>query len=132
MKQIVSTRKIGSYTVSIDEDGMLQLETLTLEPAQTRELFQWLNEQRTIFTAQAAAPSPTTTPAASPEEVTRHAINEAIAQAQASYPASLAPESRDRFIEQIARHPTVRPLVSKGQVSRKQLMLWIDQQLSGK
>jgi hypothetical protein len=138
MKQIVSTRNIGTLTVSIDEDGTLQIqspalrEALTFEPSQAQELFQWLNEQRNVFARPAQAAPVAPAPAESPEEATRRVITESIVQAQANYPTSLAPENRDRFIEQIARNPTVKPLMSKGQISRKQLMLWIDQQLSRK
>ncbi|GCE19987.1 hypothetical protein [Dictyobacter kobayashii] len=53
-----------------------------------------------------------------------------IANASAQYPASLAPENRDRFIDQITRHPAIRPLVSQGKVSFKQIMLWVEQDIA--
>ncbi|GLV59107.1 hypothetical protein KDH_59350 [Dictyobacter sp. S3.2.2.5] len=52
-----------------------------------------------------------------------------IENASAQYPASLAPENRDRLIDQITRHPAIRPLMSQNKISYKQIMLWVEQNI---
>ncbi|GER88827.1 hypothetical protein KDW_29890 [Dictyobacter vulcani] len=159
-----SKKQIGMYSISVDEEGALQIQAptllrpLQLDPQQAQELQAWLSGIYTDNTPQPVtnnAPTPDTTapgetalpseaatpastittppaptpvtPAASPQATAQHIIREAIANAQAQYPASLAPENRDRFIDQITRHPAIRPLMSQGKISFKQIMLWVEQ-----
>lgn len=159
-----SKKQIGMYSISVDEEGALQIQAptllrpLQLDPQQAQELQSWLSGIYTESTPQPATnsmsapataapvetgrpsevitPAPTVTtppvsapvtPAATPQATAQQAIRETIANAQAQYPASLAPENRDRLIDQITRHPAIRPLMSQGKVSFKQIMLWVEQ-----
>lgn len=151
-----SKKQLGMYTVTIDEDGSLNLQAptllrpVTLDAKQVKDLHIWLNSVDTEHAPAATTPA-TTQPAViepiaptapqtpvepvvqtlnvSPEVFTQQTIQAAIAEARNQHPSSLAPEYRDRFIEHITRNPAIRPLMSKGQVSFKQVMLWVEQAL---
>ncbi|GHO83352.1 hypothetical protein [Dictyobacter formicarum] len=133
------------------------LRPLQLDAQQVRELQHWLNEVNPPIGTQAAAgpaatpdtnavnatpaitaaeapvapPRVPPEPAASvaPETIAQQIIQEVIENASAQYPASLAPENRDRFIDQITRHPSIRPLMSQNKISFKQVMLWVEQNI---
>lgn len=135
------------------------LRPLQLDAQQVRELQHWLNEVNPPAGTQAAAQpvatpdtppanvAPTVTAAAAPvappkvtnepaapasvapETIAQQIIHEMIENASAQYPASLAPENRDRFIDQITRHPAIRPLMSQSKISFKQIMLWVEQDI---
>ncbi|GCE27462.1 hypothetical protein KDA_29460 [Dictyobacter alpinus] len=155
-------KQIGMYSISVDEEGALQIQAptllrpLQLDPQQAQELHSWLsglyggNTTPTPVAAPEAVPAPVEVapapveapvdppvtsapapqqPAGTPQEVAQRAIRESIATAHAQYPASLAPENRDRFIEQVTRHPAIKPLMSQGKVSFKQVMLWVEQNI---
>lgn len=139
MKKTVSELNVGKYTASVDEDGTLQVraldmrDPLLLDAQQVETLFRWLAEFRDQpakqAPVQAPAAAPVVEPEQSPQEVALNAIRTAIAVAREQYPSSLDPVNRDRFIEQIARNPVVRPLMSQGKVNRRQLTLWVEQEL---
>jgi len=44
----------------------------------------------------------------------------------------LEAENRDRFIQQLNRNPQIKPLLTQGKISYKQIMLWVEQDLSGR
>ncbi|GAC1365099.1 MAG: hypothetical protein PVS3B1_31070 [Ktedonobacteraceae bacterium] len=140
------------YTLTLNDDGSLQIQAptlirpLSIEARQVQELQQWLNDQQpgnvtsggAVQTPVAAASTTTTTasppapPAATnepPETIVQRTIQGIISNAGANYPESLAPENRDRFIEQVTRNATIRPLMSQGKISYKQVTLWVEQQL---
>src|SRR6202011_5543737 len=121
------------------EDGALTVlsaqlhDPLTLNASQAQELRHWLSEQQDLLTKgteeeSATQPAPVA-PIASNEETVQQIISDAITQTREHYPAGLEIENRDRFIDQITRDPMVKPLLAHGQISRKQIMLWIEQQL---
>lgn len=138
----MDSRKIGSYTLSISDDGAITLEAahlhepLTFDAAQAQELRQWLLQQKNLVQSEAATvptppQPPITAPAENNEEMVQRVINDAITLARERYPASLDLENRDRFIDQITRDPAIKPLVTQGKISRKQIMLWIEQNVGG-
>ncbi len=139
MTRIVETRNIGSYTLSIDDDGAMLIEAaglserITFDAGQVQELLQWLTQQNNHLQAEiSSAPQiPVAEPVESSEAIAQRVIEDAIAQAREHYPASLDIENRDRFIDQITRDPDIKPLVTQGKISRKQIMLWIEQRLGG-
>ncbi len=156
MKQIASKKTLGMYTIAVDVEGTLQIQSPTLlkpliiESQQAQELTRWLAEQLNIAIPQsnagtdpvatAVAPTAPVTPTAAPQTVApdedpvavaKSTIYDIIADTGAQYPDSLAPENRDRFIEQVLRNATIRPLVSQGKISRKQVTLWIEQRMGG-
>ncbi len=142
MTKIIDTKNIGSYTLSLSDDGVVTIEAARLpEPVvfaaeQTQELMQWLFQQKNLLPSDAiSSPAIVQTPAAAPvessEEIVQRVINNAIALAREHYPASLDLENRDRFIDQVTRDPAIKPLVAQGKISRKQIMLWIEQQVGG-
>lgn len=142
MTKIVDTKNIGSYTLSVSDDGAMTIQTarlqdpLTFDVEQTQELVQWLFQQKYLLSSDAiSSPAIVQTPAAAPvessEEIVQRVINDAIALVREHYPASLDPENRDRFIDQVTRDPAIKPLVAQGKISRKQIMLWIEQQVGG-
>jgi len=144
-----SKRQLGMYTLTLNDDGSLQIQAPTLirplniEARQVQELQQWLNDQQPGYAPQvsaapaapittaAAATSPAPTVAANepPEAVAQRTIQEIVANTSANYPESLAPENRDRFIEQVTRNAILRPLLSQGKISFKQVTLWVEKQL---
>src|SRR5450755_823538 len=131
-------RTIGAYTFTLTEDGTLTIaaahlrEPLTFAASQVQELQDWLIQQRISSTASAttAAFQEAAVPTESSEDIVGRVIAEAIALARESYPAGLELENRDRFIDQITRDPLVKPLIAQGRISRKQIMLEIEQRLS--
>ena len=139
MTRIVDTRNIGSYTLSIDDDGAMIIEVaglserITFDAGQVQELVQWLTQQNNHLQAEISnAPQiPVAVPAESSEAIAQRVIEDAITQAREHYPAGLDIENRDRFIDQITRDPDIKPLVAQGKISRKQIMLWIEQRLGG-
>ena len=139
MTRIVETRNIGSYTLSIDDDGAMLIEAaglserITFDAGQVQELVQWLTQQNNHLQAEiSSAPQiPVAKPVESNEATAQRVIEDAITQAREHYPASLDIENRDRFIDQITRDPDIKPLVAQGKISRKQIMLWIEQRLGG-
>ena len=141
VSKIVDSRKIGSYTLSISDDEAITLEAahlqepLTFDAAQAQELRQWLLQQKNVVQSEVTSittpPPPVTAPAESGEEMVQRVINDAITLARERYPASLNLENRDRFIDQITRDPDIKPLVAQGKISRKQIMLWIEQNVGG-
>ena len=139
MTKIVDARTIGSYTLSILDDGAMTIEaahlsaSLTFAAAQTQELLQWLSQQKIMLQPEAsnavAVQEPAIVPVESSEETAQRVIKEAITLAREQYPASLDLENRDRFIDQVTRDSDIKPLVAQGKISRKQIMLWIEQQV---
>ncbi len=133
-----SARTIGAYTFTLAEDGALTIEAahlqgpLTFAASQVQELQDWLMQQRVSSpgSAPTAAVQEATVPTESGEEVVSRVIAEAITLTRESYPAGLDLENRDRFIDQITRDPLVKPLIAQGKISRKQIMLEIEQRLS--
>jgi hypothetical protein len=103
------------------------------DAGQAQELLQWLSQQKNVLQPDVSGAAATQAPAAAPikssEEIVQHAINDAITLARERYPASLDLENRDRFIDQVTRDIDIKPLVAQGKISRKQIMLWIEQQL---
>ena len=141
MAKIVNTKNIGSYTLSIFDDGAMTIQALqlhdplTFDAGQTLELQQWLSQQQNLLQPEipnATAPQASeVAPVESSETIAQRVIDDAIAQTREHYPASLDIENRDRFIDQITRDPDIKPLVAQGKISRKQIMLWIEQRLGG-
>ncbi len=139
MSKIVSTRTIGAYRLSIADDGALTIQAahlhnpLIFDGGQAQELLQWFSEQKDLYLkiapAETVAQQEVASPAESSEEIVQHVITDAIALARERYPANLDLENRDRFIDQITRDPLVKPLMAQGKISRKQIMLWIEQRL---
>ena len=139
MTKIVATKHIGSYTLSISDDGAVVIEAaqlpepVTFDAGQAQELLQWLTQQKSLVQPGVASATATQTsdetPVESTEEIVQRVIKEAIVLAREHYPASLDSENRDRFIDQVTRDPDIKPLVTQGKISRKQIMLWIEQQL---
>lgn len=154
-----SKKQLGMYTVLIEDDDSIQIQAptlirpISLDSKQVGELHMWLNEvhpqgvptgtnptSASPITQEHITPAPesqgTTEPAApaastaNPEQITQQAIRAAIITAQSEYPAALAPENRDRFIEQLTRNPQIKPLVTQGKISYKQIMLWTEQSIS--
>ena len=131
-------RTIGAYTFTLAEDGALTIEAahvqgpLTFAASQVQELQDWLAQQKVSSTGSAPTEAfqEATVPTESSENVVGRVIAEAIALARESYPAGLELENRDRFIDQITRDPLVKPLIAQGRISRKQIMLEIEQRLS--
>ena len=144
-------KQFGMYAVIIDEDGALQIQAPTLlkplkmDARQAQDIAAWLAEVyhiTPVSTPNTTAPSTSTTSATPtqtvsepavvnepPETIAQRAIATTIATVQDQFPSSLAPENRDRFIEQVSRHPDIKPLLSQGKISRKQVLLWVEQQL---
>ena len=139
MTKIVDTKNIGSYTLSISDDGAVTieaarlLEPVTFAAAQAQELLQWLSQQKNVLQPETSNATATQAPAPveRSEEVAQRVIRDAIVLAREHYAASLDPENRDRFIDQVTRDPDIKPLVAQGKISRKQIMLWIEQQVGG-
>ncbi|HEY4386666.1 MAG TPA: hypothetical protein VGN34_19595 [Ktedonobacteraceae bacterium] len=140
MTQIVRETRIGEYTVSLDESGALRIATaslaLTFPNEQAQALIQWLGTQQSNIGG--TTPTATTTdspevadelPAQDPVEAVQGIIDEVIATTRANYPASLGIENRDRFIDQLTRDRRIKPYLSQGSVSSKQILLWVDQKL---
>lgn len=148
-----SKKQLGMYTITIEDDDSLQIQSptllrpLSLDSKQVDTLHTWLNEVHPLAsvliehsTLAAATPATTTEPQAldqrpaapivSPEAVAQQAIHDAIAEAKAEYPIVLEAENRDRFIQQLNRNPQIKPLLTQGKVSYKQIMLWVEQDLS--
>lgn len=131
-------RTIGLYTFTLAEDGALTIEAahlqepLTFAASQVQELQDWLAQQRVSSPGSASTEAfqQATVPIESSEDIVGRVIVEAIALARESYPAGLELENRDRFIDQITRDPLVKPLIAQGKISRKQIMLEIEQRLS--
>jgi hypothetical protein len=142
MTRIVDTRNIGSYTLSIADDGAMIIEAeglpelITFNTGQVQELLQWLTQQKNLvphdaIASPAVVEAPVAAPVESSEAIAQRVIEDAIAQAREHYPAGLDIENRDRFIDQITRDTDIKPLVAQGKISRKQIMLWIEQRLGG-
>ncbi len=131
-------RTIGTYTFTLAEDGALTIEAahlqepLTFAASQVQELQDWLTQLKVSSpgTAPVEALQEAAVPSESGEDVAGRVIAEAIALARESYPAGLELENRDRFIDQITRDPLVKPFIAQGKISRKQIMLEIEQRLS--
>ena len=131
-------RTIGTYTFTLAEDGALTVEAahlqgpLTFDASQVQELQDWLAQQKVSSPGSTSTEAfqGTIVPTESKEDIVGQVISEAIALARKSYPASLDLENRDRFIDQITRDPLVKPLMAQGKISRKQIMLEIEQRLS--
>jgi hypothetical protein len=141
MTKIVDTKNIGSYTLSISDDGAVIIEAarlsepITFNTGQALELQQWLSQQQNLLQPEISNATTTQAPAAIPvensEAIAQRVIDDAIALTREHHPASLDIENRDRFIDQITRDPDIKPLVAQGKISRKQIMLWIEQRLGG-
>jgi hypothetical protein len=140
MTKIVDAKNIGTYTLSIYDDGTMTIQALqlhdpvTFDAGQTQEIVQWLSQQKNLLQLDAIAShviaeTPVAAPAESSEAIAQRVIDDAIAQTREHHPASLDIENRDRFIDQITRDPDIKPLVAQGKISRKQIMLWIEQRL---
>ncbi len=130
-------RTIGAYTFTLTDDGALTIEAahlqapLTFAASQVQELQDWLAQQRVSSPGSAPTEvSEAAVPIESSEDVVGRVITEAIVLARESYPAGLELENRDRFIDQITRDPLVKPLIAQGKISRKQILLEIEQRLS--
>lgn len=131
-------RTIGAYTFTLTEDGTLTIVAahlqapVTFAASQVQELQDWLVQQR--ISSPGSAPTEAfqqaTAPTESSEDIVGRVIVEAIALTRESYPAGLELENRDRFIDQITRDPLVKPLIAQSKISRKQIMLEIEQRLS--
>ncbi|GCF09090.1 hypothetical protein KDI_26540 [Dictyobacter arantiisoli] len=144
------------YTVSSDDDGSLQIQAptllrpLQLDAHQVQELLKWLNELHPEHAQQASSSVPDSAPqvAASsiaaptetvstqdapipntetPETIAHNIIQATIEVDRSQHPALLDPENRDRLIDQVTRHPDIRPLLSKGKITVKQITLWVEQ-----
>jgi hypothetical protein len=138
MTRIVDTKNIGSYTLSLYDDGAVTigaarlLEPVTFDVGQTQVLVQWLTQQKNLLPPDAlASPAIVEAHVESSEEIAQRVIDGAIALTREHHPASLDIENRDRFIDQITRDPDIKPLVAQGKISRKQIMLWIEQRVGG-
>ena len=137
MTKVVNTKNIGSYTLSISDDGAMIIEAahlsepVTFNAGQALELQQWLSQNQPEISNVATPQEPVAAPGESSEAVAQRVIDDAIALTREHYPAGLDIENRDRFIDQITRDPDIKPLVAQGEVSRKQIMLWIEQRLGG-
>lgn len=155
MKQIVSKKNLSMYTLTLDEEGTLQIQAptllkpLTLQAQQAQELALWLANAYQLATPQQpeqAAIPPDTNHASvapaiqqssaqtvktteQPQQIAQRVISTAISQARAQYPEVLAPENRDRFIDQILRSSEIKPLLSQNQLSRRQILLLVEQGL---
>ena len=145
-----SKKQLGMYTITIEDDDSLQIQSptllrpLILDNKQVDTLHTWLNEVRPLASVPVEHSTPATTtgpqdpdqrpaaPIVSPEAVAQQAIHDAIAEAKAEYPIVLEAENRDRFIQQLNRNPQIKPLLTQGKVSYKQIMLWVEQDLSGR
>ena len=156
MKQIVSKKNLSMYTLTLDEEGTLQIQAptllkpLMLQAQQAQELALWLVDAYQLSTPQQPeqslaqlapsnsieaptiqqAPEPVIEPVEQPLDIAQRAITEAIFQARKQYPDVLNPENRDRFINQILRLPEIKPLLSQNLISRKQILLLVEQHLS--
>jgi len=80
------------------------------------------------------APDPTATSAPEPDSeppdiFVQRLIKQIIQTTQEQTPERLAPENRDRFVEQVTRNAALRPLMSQGKITYKQILLWVEQQL---
>ncbi len=147
-----SKKQLGMYTLTLNDDGSLQIQAptllrpLSIEARQVQELQHWLNINQPEYAASAGttpaavAPVVSTSSASTvpvqpeninepPEIVAQRTIQELVANASSRFPESLAPENRDRFIEQVTRNPVIRPLMSQGKISYKQVTLLIEKQL---
>lgn len=139
MSKIVDTRSIGSYTLSIYDDGAMTIQTaqlhdpLQFDAGQAQELLQWLAQHKELLSGASneTVSAPAVAAVESSEEIAQRVIIDAIAQTREHYPANLDLENRDRFIDQITRDPDIKPLVAQGKISRKQIMLWMEQRLGG-
>jgi hypothetical protein len=131
-------RTIGVYTFTLAEDGILTVEAahlqypLTFAASQVQELQDWLAQQKVSSSGSTLTEAfhEAVVPSESSEDVVGRVIAEAIALTRESYPAGLELENRDRFIDQITRDPLMKPLIAQGKISRKQIMLEIEQRLS--
>jgi hypothetical protein len=126
--------QIGEYTVSLDENGNLRIATaslaLTFPQEQAQTLTRWLNaQQNTTATPTATAPVLEASEQQDPVAAVQSIIDEVIATAQTNYPASLNIENRDRFLDQLTRDRRIKPYISQGAVSTKQILLWVEQKL---
>ena len=137
MTKTLETRNIGSSRLSISDDGTLKIEDtrfpepLVFTTEQAQELLQWLTQQKNLLVPTILPTQATEAPIESSEETAQRIISDAIALARERYPASLDLENRDRFIDQVTRDPEIKPLVAQGKISRKQIMLWIEQKAGG-
>jgi hypothetical protein len=139
MANIVRETRIGEYTVALDDTGALKISTaslaLTFPKEQALTLISWLSERSeaveatTVAAITGTAEAPAEQPAQDPIEAVQGLIDEAIAAARANYPASLAIENRDRFVDQLTRDRRIKPYLSQGAVSSKQIILWVEQKL---
>jgi hypothetical protein len=131
--------QIGDYTVSLDDEGTLRIATaslaLTFPKEQAQVLIQWLSVQPggaaisepTAIASEGGAEQPAVIE--NPLEAVQSIIAETIATARANYPASLNIENRDRFVDQLTRDRRIKPYISQGAVSPKQITLWVEQKL---
>lgn len=148
------------YTFTLNDEGTLQIaaptlmKPLTIEAKQAQDLARWLAEAYQMQSVPSASPevapvaapqvstatrpeveqpvqAPTATVAETPEAKTRRIIQQQAAAAREQYPESLTLEKRDFLIEQITRVAEIRPLLSQGKVSWKQIMLWVNQEIEG-
>ncbi len=161
MSQVARKKQLGMYTFALDDDGTLRisaptlLKPLAIEAKQAQELARWLAEAHQVEItpapvpevepvgaapqasttirpeAEQAAQAPAATVAETAEEKTRRIIQQQVAMAREQYPESLTVEKRDLLIEQITRVAEIRPLLSQGKVSWKQIMLWVNQEIEG-
>jgi hypothetical protein len=132
--------QIGDHTVSLDEEGTLRIATasvaLTFPKEQAQVLIQWLSARpggvavvgATEGVAEGGAEQPPVV-VQNPVEAVQSIIDETIATARANYPASLNIENRDRFVDQLTRDRRIKPYISQGAVSPKQITLWVEQKL---
>ena len=150
-----SKRQLGMYTLTLNDDGSLQIQAptlirpLSIEARQVQDLQQWLNDLQPgnvtpgstghvasagvtdsaapgITAAMSPAPEVADEP---PETVAQRIIQQIVSNTSANYPETLAPENRDRFIEQVTRNAAIRPLMSQGKITYKQVTLWVEHQL---
>ena len=131
------------------------IRPLSIEAKQVQDLNGWLNEllrersqQPSIIpipnapltphppvapvvntTHATETPVPATTTNESPAEIAKRVVLETIDSVQMQNPGTLAPENRDRFVEQLTRNPTIRPFMSQGKVTYKQILLWVEERL---
>ena len=144
------------YTLTLNDDGSLQIQAptlirpLSIEARQVQVLQQWLNDLQPANVSQgstghtasagvadsaapgitaAMSPAPEVVADEPPETVAQRVIQAIISNTSANYPETLAPENRDRFIEQVTRNATIRPLMSQGKITYKQVTLWVEHQL---
>jgi hypothetical protein len=130
---------------------------LMMQAQQAQELALWLVDAYQLSTPQQPEPtfvssneSPATSPTIAetstaqqesapvieppvpteqPLDIAQRVIREAIEQAREQYPEVLNPENHDRFLNQILRAAAIKPLLAQNLISRKQILLLVEQDL---